>query len=151
MSVHFYHFYSISLNCSAENCTICGIFPVSAHCPTCTQRLCPECDRLYHSHSGRSTHIRIPVTSSKAMKRLRLALLIWKVERIYLCREFYSTYLYVFISFFFSSSLSTWQCSYCTTVNTIQQVLCETCDRPRLSSAAPSLQEEQSQPSTISG
>uniref|UniRef100_A0A8C1QU50 RBR-type E3 ubiquitin transferase n=1 Tax=Cyprinus carpio TaxID=7962 RepID=A0A8C1QU50_CYPCA len=104
---------------TAESCTICGIFPVSAHCPTCTQRLCTECDRLYHSHSGRSTHIRIPVTSSKATKRL-------------------------------SSSLSTWQCSYCTTVNTMQQVLCETCDRPRLSSAAPSLQEEQSQPSTIS-
>uniref|UniRef100_A0A671PWH3 E3 ubiquitin-protein ligase RNF31-like n=1 Tax=Sinocyclocheilus anshuiensis TaxID=1608454 RepID=A0A671PWH3_9TELE len=122
LSVRFYHFHSIPLNCSAENCTICGIFPVSAHCPTCTQRLCIECDRLYHSHSGRSTHIRIPVTSSKATKRLRLAL----------------------------SSLSAWQCSYCTTVNTVQQVLCENCDRPRLSSAAPSLQEEPSQPSTIS-
>uniref|UniRef100_A0A8C1WKG6 RBR-type E3 ubiquitin transferase n=1 Tax=Cyprinus carpio TaxID=7962 RepID=A0A8C1WKG6_CYPCA len=72
VSVHFYHFYSIPLNFSAESCTICGIFPVSAHCPTCTQRLCTECDRLYHSHSGRSTHIRIPVTSSKATKRLRL-------------------------------------------------------------------------------
>uniref|UniRef100_A0A672MP97 E3 ubiquitin-protein ligase RNF31-like n=1 Tax=Sinocyclocheilus grahami TaxID=75366 RepID=A0A672MP97_SINGR len=122
LSVRLYHFHSIPLNCSAENCTICGIFPVSAHCPTCTQRLCIECDRLYHSHSGRSTHIRIPVTSSKATKRLRLAL----------------------------SSLSAWQCSYCTTVNTVQQVLCENCDRPRLSSAAPSLQEEPSQPSTIS-
>ncbi|XP_051984117.1 E3 ubiquitin-protein ligase RNF31-like [Xyrauchen texanus] len=102
-----------------DNCTICGINSVSAYCPTCTQRLCTECDRLYHSHSGRSTHIRIPVTSSKPTKRL-------------------------------SSSLSTWQCSYCTTVNTMQQVLCETCDRPRLSSAAPSVQQEPSQPSTIS-
>ncbi|KAI7809639.1 E3 ubiquitin-protein ligase RNF31 isoform X2 [Triplophysa rosa] len=102
-----------------DNCSICGISPVSAHCPTCTQRLCKECDQLYHSHSGRSTHVRIPVTSSKPTKRL-------------------------------SSSLSTWQCLYCTTVNTMQQVLCETCERPRLSSAAPSVQEEPSQPSTIS-
>ncbi|TRY84124.1 hypothetical protein DNTS_026030 [Danionella cerebrum] len=101
-----------------ENCSICGIFPVTAHCPTCTQRLCTECDRLYHSHSGRSTHTRISVNSSKPTKTL-------------------------------SSSLSTWQCSYCTTVNTMQQVLCETCDRPRLSSAA-SLHEEPSQPSAIS-
>uniref|UniRef100_A0A673MGN5 E3 ubiquitin-protein ligase RNF31-like n=1 Tax=Sinocyclocheilus rhinocerous TaxID=307959 RepID=A0A673MGN5_9TELE len=123
IKLSFLFYYSIPFNFSAENCTICGIFPVSAHCPTCTQRLCTECDRLYHSHSGRSTHIRIPVTSSKICMSLFL---------------------------FFSSSLSTWQCSYCTTVNSMQQVLCETCDRPRLSSAAPSLQEEQSQPSTIS-
>lgn len=106
-------------NFSTDNCSICGLFPISAHCPTCTQRLCTDCDKLYHSHSGRSTHVRIPVTSSKATKRL-------------------------------SSSLSTWQCSYCTTVNTMQHVLCETCERPRLSSAAPSVQEEPSQPSTIS-
>jgi len=71
--------------------------------------------------------------------------------REHVCVEdFVLTNLYVFIPFL-SSSLSTWQCKYCTTVNTLQLVLCETCDRPRLSSSAPSLQEEPSQPSTISG
>ncbi|XP_066512786.1 E3 ubiquitin-protein ligase RNF31-like isoform X1 [Hoplias malabaricus] len=103
---------------SLENCSICGIFPVASHCSTCVQRLCSECDRLYHSHPGRAMHNRIQVASSRPSKSI-------------------------------SASLATWQCSYCTTVNTMKQVLCETCERPRLATAAPSVQEEPQQPSTI--
>ncbi|XP_062843999.1 E3 ubiquitin-protein ligase RNF31 isoform X2 [Trichomycterus rosablanca] len=100
-----------------ENCSICGLFPVAAHCTTCTQRLCEECDRLYHSHPERGTHTRTSVGPPRPSKR---------------------------------SSLATWQCSYCTTVNTMQEVLCNTCERPRLAAAAPSsLQPEPSQPSTV--
>lgn len=50
-----------------------------------------------------------------------------------------------------SVSLATWHCSYCTTVNTMQQVLCNTCERPRLAAAAPLVQEDPPQPSTITG
>ncbi|XP_037537921.1 E3 ubiquitin-protein ligase RNF31-like [Nematolebias whitei] len=49
-----------------ENCTICGIFCVSAYCPTCLQALCSECDRLYHSHPERASHRRTAVTSSSS-------------------------------------------------------------------------------------
>uniref|UniRef100_A0A8C8LXT4 RBR-type E3 ubiquitin transferase n=1 Tax=Oncorhynchus tshawytscha TaxID=74940 RepID=A0A8C8LXT4_ONCTS len=49
----------------ADNCTICAIFPVAAHCNSCVQWLCTECDRLYHSSAERANHHRTVVTSSK--------------------------------------------------------------------------------------
>ncbi|XP_053507578.1 E3 ubiquitin-protein ligase RNF31 isoform X2 [Ictalurus furcatus] len=101
-----------------ENCGICGIFLVTSHCTTCSQRLCVECDRLYHSHPARAAHTRVQVAISRTSKTL-------------------------------SGSLATWHCSYCTTVNTLQQVLCNTCERPRLASTAPVVQEDPPQPSTI--
>lgn len=48
----------------SENCTICEIFRISAHCLTCLQGLCSECDRLYHSYPERANHHRTAVTSS---------------------------------------------------------------------------------------
>ncbi|KAL7842869.1 hypothetical protein SRHO_G00245580 [Serrasalmus rhombeus] len=103
---------------STDYCGICRIFPVASHCNTCVQRLCSECDRLYHSPSGRAMHSRVPVAPSRPSKTV-------------------------------SASLATWQCS-CTTVNTMQQVLCDTCERPRLAAAAvPTMHEEPQQPSTI--
>ncbi|KAL2097582.1 hypothetical protein ACEWY4_006789 [Coilia grayii] len=103
-----------------DNCTICGIFPVSAQCPLCVQRLCSECDRLYHSHPARSSHSRIAVAHNKPSKSI-------------------------------SASLSSWQCVHCTTYNTMQEVLCGTCERPRLASTAPaaSSNPQEAQPSTI--
>lgn len=35
-----------------------------------------------------------------------------------------------------SPSLSPWECAHCTTVNEMQAVLCTTCERPRLATAA---------------
>uniref|UniRef100_A0A3P8U355 Uncharacterized protein n=1 Tax=Amphiprion percula TaxID=161767 RepID=A0A3P8U355_AMPPE len=49
---------------ASENCTICGIFRISAHCLTCLQGLCSECDRLYHSYPERANHRRTAVTAS---------------------------------------------------------------------------------------
>uniref|UniRef100_A0AAY4A234 RBR-type E3 ubiquitin transferase n=1 Tax=Denticeps clupeoides TaxID=299321 RepID=A0AAY4A234_9TELE len=114
---------------SPNNCTICGIFPVSAQCPVCVQRLCSECDRLYHSHPARANHSRISVASTIPAKSI-------------------SVYFH-----FSSASLSSWQCVHCTTVNRMQDVLCGTCERPRLASAAPSSatpHEEPPQSSIIS-
>lgn len=48
----------------SENCTVCGIFRISAHCLTCLQGLCSECDRLYHSNPDRANHCRTAVSSS---------------------------------------------------------------------------------------
>ncbi|XP_031730764.1 E3 ubiquitin-protein ligase RNF31-like isoform X3 [Anarrhichthys ocellatus] len=92
-----------SSNKHPENCTICGIFRISAHCLTCLQGLCSECDRLYHSYPERANHRRTAVLSSSTSSQNRK-----------------------------SQSSSTWRCLHCTKVNFIQDVLCEECERPRL-------------------
>uniref|UniRef100_A0A8C7PCE1 RBR-type E3 ubiquitin transferase n=1 Tax=Oncorhynchus mykiss TaxID=8022 RepID=A0A8C7PCE1_ONCMY len=101
----------------ADNCTICAIFPVAAHCNSCVQWLCTECDRLYHSSAERANHHRTVVTSSKMRKN-------------------------------HSSSLLSWHCTHCTRVNSNQDILCETCERPRLASSG-SAKDEFPQPFTI--
>lgn len=50
----------------SENCTICEIFRISAHCLTCLQGLCSECDRLYHSYPERANHRRTAVRLSSS-------------------------------------------------------------------------------------
>uniref|UniRef100_A0AAQ6IF97 RBR-type E3 ubiquitin transferase n=1 Tax=Anabas testudineus TaxID=64144 RepID=A0AAQ6IF97_ANATE len=86
-----------------ENCTVCGIFRISAHCLTCLQGLCSECDRLYHSNPDRANHCRTAVSSSSKNRSSHC-------------------------------SSSTWRCLHCTKVNSVQDVLCEECERPRLES-----------------
>ncbi|KAJ3594387.1 hypothetical protein NHX12_003694 [Muraenolepis orangiensis] len=108
---------SLSSTKPPENCTICGIFAVAFHCPSCAQWLCTECDRLYHSYPERAAHQRSPVTSSS-----------WSKIRK-------------------NNSSSTWHCHHCTKVNSLRDVLCETCERPRL--ATSSTAAEESQPTTI--
>uniref|UniRef100_A0A8C6SMK5 RBR-type E3 ubiquitin transferase n=1 Tax=Neogobius melanostomus TaxID=47308 RepID=A0A8C6SMK5_9GOBI len=39
------------------------------------------------------------------------------------------------------SSLSSWECGYCTTVNELRAILCFTCERPRLSAGPSSIQD----------
>ncbi|XP_054870374.1 E3 ubiquitin-protein ligase RNF31-like isoform X2 [Amphiprion ocellaris] len=99
-----------------ENCTICGIFRISAHCLTCLQGLCSECDRLYHSYPERANHRRTAVTASSKNRN--------------------------------SHRSSTWRCLHCTKVNSVQDVLCEECERPRLEST--SFKADECQPATIS-
>uniref|UniRef100_A0A8C7HEM7 E3 ubiquitin-protein ligase RNF31 n=1 Tax=Oncorhynchus kisutch TaxID=8019 RepID=A0A8C7HEM7_ONCKI len=77
---------------------------LAAHCNSCVQWLCTECDRLYHSSAERANHHRTVVTSSKMRKN-------------------------------HSSSLLSWHCTHCTRVNSNQDILCETCERPRLASS----------------
>ncbi|XP_067109257.1 E3 ubiquitin-protein ligase RNF31 isoform X2 [Osmerus mordax] len=99
------------------SCTICGIFPVAAHCPTCVQSLCTECDRLYHSYPERANHHRTTVITSKSRK--------------------------------LHSSQSSWRCVHCTTINSLQDVLCEACERPRLACTGPAASEDATQPPNI--
>ena len=46
-------------------------------------------------------------------------------------------------------SSSTWRCLHCTKVNSVQDVLCEECERPRIESI--SSKADESQPATITG
>ncbi|XP_026006117.1 E3 ubiquitin-protein ligase RNF31 isoform X1 [Astatotilapia calliptera] len=100
-----------------ENCAICGIFRISAHCLTCLQGLCSDCDRLYHSYPERANHHRTAVTSSTSSKNRS------------------------------NEGSSTWRCLHCTKVNSIQDVLCDECEQPRLEPLGS--KEEECQPATI--
>ncbi|XP_061586901.1 E3 ubiquitin-protein ligase RNF31-like [Cololabis saira] len=92
-----------------ENCSVCGIFRVSAHCLTCLQGFCSECDRLQHSDPERTGHRRtvVTVTAASALAASR-------------SRS--------------SHRASTWCCLHCNKVNPVQAVLCGDCERPRLGS-----------------
>uniref|UniRef100_A0A8C7HUT8 E3 ubiquitin-protein ligase RNF31-like n=1 Tax=Oncorhynchus kisutch TaxID=8019 RepID=A0A8C7HUT8_ONCKI len=98
------HFTFSRFSSPAANCTICAIFPVAAHCNSCVQWLCTECDRLYHSSAERANHHRTVVTSSKIPV----------------------------LSVFSLCMSPEWQCKSCTVVNAGSSILCEVCERPRL-------------------
>ena len=51
-----------------ETCSICGISAVHTHCSTCIQRLCMNCDRLFHSHPDRKGHSRTNITPVKTCR-----------------------------------------------------------------------------------
>uniref|UniRef100_A0A3P8WZY2 RanBP2-type domain-containing protein n=1 Tax=Cynoglossus semilaevis TaxID=244447 RepID=A0A3P8WZY2_CYNSE len=97
------------------NCSVCGIFRMSAHCLTCLQGFCSECDRLYHSSPERANHHRTAFTSSSSSSSS-------SSSRNRSCNRSGQTYLV---------SSSTWCCLHCTKVNSIQNVQCKECERPR--------------------
>uniref|UniRef100_A0A4W6DUP9 Ring finger protein 31 n=1 Tax=Lates calcarifer TaxID=8187 RepID=A0A4W6DUP9_LATCA len=121
----------------SENCTVCGIFRISAHCLTCLQGLCSECDRLYHSYPERTNHRRTAVTlsssstssssssSSKNRSSHRLGHYIFLITHT--CN----------VNVSFNVSFSEWQCKSCTMVNAASSILCEVCERPRLATRPP--------------
>ncbi|XP_034094516.1 E3 ubiquitin-protein ligase RNF31-like isoform X3 [Gymnodraco acuticeps] len=111
---------STSSNKHPENCTICGIFRISAHCVTCLLGLCSECDRLYHSYPERANHRRTAVSSSLSSSSSQNKN---------------------------SHSSSTWCCLHCTKFNSVHNVLCEECERPRLELI--SSKADESQPATV--
>ncbi|XP_041659871.1 E3 ubiquitin-protein ligase RNF31 [Cheilinus undulatus] len=112
--------FSTSSNKHPENCSICEIFRISAHCLTCLQGLCSECDRLYHSYPERANHRRVAVTSSSSSSSSSSS-------------QNRGTH-----------SSSTWRCLHCTKVNSMQDVLCEECERPRMDSISSKTDEFQS-------
>uniref|UniRef100_A0AAQ6IRZ1 RBR-type E3 ubiquitin transferase n=1 Tax=Anabas testudineus TaxID=64144 RepID=A0AAQ6IRZ1_ANATE len=64
----------------SENCTVCGIFRISAHCLTCLQGLCSECDRLYHSNPDRANHCRTAVSSSSKNRSSHWSVSVWQCK-----------------------------------------------------------------------
>uniref|UniRef100_A0A3B5M8C5 RBR-type E3 ubiquitin transferase n=1 Tax=Xiphophorus couchianus TaxID=32473 RepID=A0A3B5M8C5_9TELE len=97
-----------------QNCSICGISSVSIQCSTCIQRLCLNCDRLFHSHPpSLSTWECAHCTTVNEMR----AVLCTTCDRPRLATP--------------------WQCKSCTVVNQGSSILCEVCERPRLATRPP--------------
>ncbi|XP_069367686.1 E3 ubiquitin-protein ligase RNF31 isoform X4 [Paralichthys olivaceus] len=139
--------FSTSSNKHPENCTICGIFRISAHCLTCLQGLCSECDRLYHSYPERAHHRRTAVTSS-SKNRSNHSSSTWcclhcaRVNSVQdvLCLDCEHPRLESISSKAEESQSTTitkWQCKSCTMVNAASSILCEVCERPRLATRPP--------------
>ncbi|KAM3603768.1 uncharacterized protein V6R79_001762 [Siganus canaliculatus] len=140
--------FSTSSNKHPENCSICEIFRISAHCLTCLQGLCSECDRVYHSYPERANHRRTAVASSTSHNRTSHSLSTWrcchcaKVNSIQdkVCEECELPCMELMTSTLDESQIATiaeWQCKSCTMVNMASSVLCEVCERPRLSTRPP--------------
>ncbi len=51
-----------------ETCSICGVSPGYAQCSTCVQKLCRNCDMLFHSHPDRKGHSRTIITPAKTSR-----------------------------------------------------------------------------------
>uniref|UniRef100_A0A8C9TGF6 Ring finger protein 31 n=1 Tax=Scleropages formosus TaxID=113540 RepID=A0A8C9TGF6_SCLFO len=125
-----------------NNCTICGIFPVFAHCPTCVQRLCGECDKLYHSHPERRGHDRITVTPARVQRTTSctvmnagLSVLCEVCERPRLATRPPATPVRpapTTPSLLQDSGTQVgWTCQVCTFANSIPAGACEMCSSPR--------------------
>ncbi|KAM9718674.1 LOW QUALITY PROTEIN: E3 ubiquitin-protein ligase RNF31 [Menidia menidia] len=129
-----------------ENCSICGIFRVSAHCLSCLQGLCSECDRLYHSSPDRGGHQRTPVTPS-ARNRSSDSSCTWTCPHCSrvnpghsgLCGQCEQPCLEALTLTLTQNQPSApeWHCKSCTVVNPASSVLCEVCERPRLATRPP--------------
>uniref|UniRef100_A0A673CQV2 E3 ubiquitin-protein ligase RNF31-like n=1 Tax=Sphaeramia orbicularis TaxID=375764 RepID=A0A673CQV2_9TELE len=112
----------------ATQCNLCG-GPSSLVCPSCdSQSFCDACDDLFHRHPARATHKRDKIQKSKQgmsnIDKHKCAAFVWS----------------------FSPSLAPWECAHCTTVNEMRAVLCTTCERPRLATAASIVQETPASP-----
>ena len=125
-----------------DTCSICGTAPVSTHCSTCIQKLCLNCDRLFHSHPDRGDHDRTMVSTVKpqgAAARLETGTWWCTVHKHHRRHRPFISLLFLLSS---SLSFSSWECGHCTTVNPMRAVLCGTCERPRLANAASSGEED---------
>uniref|UniRef100_A0A3Q3W0N2 RING-type domain-containing protein n=1 Tax=Mola mola TaxID=94237 RepID=A0A3Q3W0N2_MOLML len=65
LEVCFCQFLTLFLYVCIENCSICGLTSVHAQCSTCVQRLCLNCDMLFHSHPDRKRHKRTIIGPAK--------------------------------------------------------------------------------------
>ncbi|KAJ8395965.1 hypothetical protein AAFF_G00026730 [Aldrovandia affinis] len=147
-------------------CSLCGSTP-SLLCPPCGSiPFCESCDLVFHRHPSRASHKRectqvqrpdncticgiFPVSAHCPTCVQRLCS---ECDRLYHSHPGRAGHSRAAVTSLklpkaFSFSPSSWQCIHCTTVNEIHEVLCLSCDRPRLA-AAPAGLEEALQPSTI--
>lgn len=137
-------------------CNLCGN-PPSLVCPSCDSRaFCDTCDGLFHLHPSRASHKRDKIQKSKletcgicgvstvqsqcSTCVQRLCLNCDRLFHSHPDRKGHNRSV-VAAAKTASPSLSPWECSHCTTVNEMRAVLCSTCERPRLSTAASTTQE----------
>ncbi|XP_072234593.1 E3 ubiquitin-protein ligase RNF31-like isoform X1 [Leuresthes tenuis] len=136
---------------AVSECNLCG-GASSLLCPPCdNQPFCDACDDLYHRHPSRAAHKRDKIQKpeqetcsicgisavhthcSTCIQRLCM-----NCDRLFHSHPDRKGHSRTNITPVKTSSpsLSPWQCAHCTTVNEIRAVLCTTCERPRLSTAA---------------
>ncbi|XP_029002348.1 E3 ubiquitin-protein ligase RNF31-like isoform X2 [Betta splendens] len=140
-------------------CHLCGSVS-TVICSSCdNQSFCDACDDLCHRHPSRSSHKR-----DKTPKAKQDPCSICGISAVHaqcsscsqgLClncdRLFHShpdrrahNRSVITPAKTSSPSLSPWECAHCTTVNEMRAVLCSTCERPRLATAASTVQENPS-------
>ncbi|XP_012683447.2 E3 ubiquitin-protein ligase RNF31 isoform X2 [Clupea harengus] len=152
-------------------CSLCG-GTASVLCAPCGSiRFCESCDLAFHRHPSRATHKREPTLAERqdncticgifpvsAQCPVCVQRLCSECDRLYHSHPARASHSRIAVASAkppksISVSLSSWQCVHCTTLNRLQEVLCGTCERPRLASTATAAtsapQEELLQPSTI--
>ncbi|XP_076856824.1 E3 ubiquitin-protein ligase RNF31-like [Brachyhypopomus gauderio] len=120
-----------------EKCAICGVSSVSSYCISCTQRLCTECDRLYHSHPARADHERETVSGTPPFTPVIHSSCAWRcvhcttvnVANVEVCTSCQTPCL---TSPATVEGKGEWTCMSCTTLNSSTTVLCEVCEYPHL-------------------
>ncbi|XP_039982824.1 E3 ubiquitin-protein ligase RNF31-like [Xiphias gladius] len=138
------------------DCNLCGSAS-SLVCPSCDNRpFCDACDDLFHRHPSRANHKRdkIQKTKQETCSICGISAVHAQcstcVQRLCLnCDRLFHSHpdrkghnrTVVTPAKTSSPSLSPWDCAHCTTVNEMRAVLCSTCERPRLATAASTVQE----------
>ncbi|XP_071340705.1 E3 ubiquitin-protein ligase RNF31-like [Trachinotus anak] len=141
---------------AASECNLCGSAS-SLVCPSCdNQPFCDACDDLFHRHPSRASHKRDKIQTTKqetcsicGVSAVH-AQCFTCVQRLCVnCDKLFHSHpdrkghnrTIVTPAKTSSPSLSPWECAHCTTVNEMRNVLCSTCERPRLATAASTVQE----------
>ncbi|KAM7369634.1 hypothetical protein PAMP_010940 [Pampus punctatissimus] len=141
---------------AANDCNLCG-GAVSLLCPSCDKKpFCDACDDLFHRHPSRANHKRDRVQNTKQETCTICGLsavhaqcstcvqgLCLNCDRLFHSHPDRKGHNRTVITPAKTSSpsLSPWECAHCTTVNEMRAVLCTTCERPRLATAASTVQE----------
>ncbi|XP_044031747.1 E3 ubiquitin-protein ligase RNF31-like [Siniperca chuatsi] len=141
---------------AARDCNLCG-GPSSLVCPSCdNQPFCDACDDLFHRHPSRASHKRDKIQKTKQETCSICGISSVQaqcstcVQRLCLnCDMLFHSHpdrkghnrTSITPAKTSSPSLSPWECAHCTTVNEMRAVLCTTCERPRLATAASTVQE----------
>lgn len=141
---------------AASECNLCGAAS-SLVCPSCdNQAFCDACDDLFHRHPTRTNHKR-----DKMQKIKQETCTICGISAVHVrcstcvqrlcenCDKLFHSHpdrkghsrTIITPAKTSSPSLSPWECAHCTTVNEMRAVLCTTCERPRLATAASTVQE----------
>ncbi|XP_018589493.1 E3 ubiquitin-protein ligase RNF31 isoform X2 [Scleropages formosus] len=158
---------SPSVHTRKEACCLCGGSP-SLLCASCgSMTFCESCDLVFHRHPSRATHRRelthipmpdncticgiFPVSAHCPSCVQRLCS---ECDRLYHTHpgrtgHIRNTVTSVKPLRMTSSSLTLWQCIYCTTVNEARTVFCMSCERTRSSGTLSAALEEPLQLSTF--
>uniref|UniRef100_UPI003AAF2CF6 E3 ubiquitin-protein ligase RNF31-like n=1 Tax=Centroberyx gerrardi TaxID=166262 RepID=UPI003AAF2CF6 len=141
----------------ASECNLCG-GTSTLLCPSCGHLpFCDACDDLFHRHPSRASHKRdriqkpkqetcsiCGISSVHAQCSTCVQRLCLNCDRLFHSHPDRKGHNRTVLTPAKTSSpsLSPWECGHCTTVNEMRAVLCVTCERPRLATAASSAQEE---------